>query len=62
MSAGTDIDTDIKYIEEGLDYDKSPKPLIYLKITIGALFVILVALSAVQFGVNNQRREANLSY
>jgi hypothetical protein len=38
---------DIKMVEEGIDYDKTPKPLIYLKLSTTLLFLFLIVLAAV---------------
>ena len=38
---------DIKYVEEGIDYDKTPKPLIYLKISTLFLFTSIIVLASV---------------
>ena len=52
-SSATESETDIKYIEEGIDYDKTPQPLNILKIVAMSLFLTIFALSSVQFGINN---------
>jgi hypothetical protein len=44
--AGSSED-DIKMVEEGIDYDRSPKPLIYLKLSLAFLFISLIVLASV---------------
>ena len=43
---------EIKMVEEGIDYDRSPKPLIYLKMATFFLFISLIVLASVQYGIN----------
>jgi hypothetical protein len=43
----SDISNEIKYIEEGIDYEKTPKPLLFQKIALTLLFIISIALSSV---------------
>jgi len=45
-------DDDIKLVEEGIDYEKTPRPLIILKLTTFFLFLSLIVLASVQYGVN----------
>jgi len=40
-------ESDIKMVEEGIDYDKTPKPLIFLKISTFFLFISLITLASV---------------
>lgn len=61
-SSGTESDADIKFIEEGIDYDKTPRPITILKIAATALFLMIFALTSVQFGINNMYRDHNLTY
>lgn len=39
--------TDIRFVEEGIDYHKTPKPLLYLKMSMVFLFTSLVVLASV---------------
>ena len=47
MSSKTDSDIEIKYIEEGIDYDKTPRPILILNLAIWCLIIILLVLSSV---------------
>ncbi len=38
---------DIKMVEEGIDYDKIPKPLVFLQLSITFLFICLIVLASV---------------
>jgi hypothetical protein len=40
-------ESDIKMVEEGIDYDKTPKPLIFLRLSTFMLFVSLLILGSV---------------
>ncbi len=53
---------DIKMVEEGIDYDKIPKPIVFLQISITILFVCLIVLASVQYGINSINEESNLEY
>lgn len=54
--------TDIKYIEEGIDYEKTPKPLLFLKIAIIFLLLISTILACIQFGLNISKGNKNIDY
>lgn len=47
ISSKTDNDLEIKYIEEGIDYDKTPRPLMFLNLTLWSLIICLLVLSSV---------------
>ena len=49
----TDSNSEIKYIEEGLDYERTPRPIMFLKLCLGFLMLISVALSSIQYGINS---------
>ena len=53
---------DIKMVEEGIDYDKIPKPIVFLQLSITFLFVCLIVLASVQYGINTINEESNLEY
>ncbi|TNV87551.1 hypothetical protein FGO68_gene3849 [Halteria grandinella] len=53
---------DIRYVEEGIDYNKTPKPLLYLKLSTLLLFTSLIILASVQFGLNKYYENQNLKY
>ena len=53
-------DTDIRFVEEGIDYDRTPKPLLYLKIAMAFLFLSLIILASVQFGQSQLYEQENL--
>ena len=38
---------DIKMVEEGIDYDKIPKPIVFLQLSITFLFICLIVLASV---------------
>jgi|LauGreDrversion4_1035100.scaffolds.fasta_scaffold1772551_1 hypothetical protein len=38
---------DIKMVEEGIDYDKIPKPIVYLQLSTTILFICLIVLASV---------------
>ena len=38
---------DIKMVEEGIDYDKIPKPIVYLQLSLTFLFICLIVLASV---------------
>ena len=40
-------ESDIKLVEEGIDYDKTPKPLIFLRLSTFLLFMSLIILASV---------------
>jgi hypothetical protein len=53
---------EIKMVEEGIDYDKVPKPLVFLQLSITFLFICLIVLASVQYGINNISEDNNLEY
>ncbi len=53
---------EIKMVEEGIDYDKVPKPLVFLQLSLTFLFICLIVLASVQYGINRSSEEDNLEY
>lgn len=51
-SASHSKNSEIKYVEEAIDYQKTPKPLIYLQISTVCLFVSIFILATVQYSLN----------
>ena len=47
MSSKDSTEADIKFIEESIDYDRTPRPLIMLKLSASTLFIGLIILAAV---------------
>jgi hypothetical protein len=43
---------DIKMVEEGIDYDKIPKPIVYLQLSTTILFICLIVLASVFYRIN----------
>ena len=53
---------EIKMVEEGIDYDKVPKPLVFLQLSLTFLFICLIVLASVQYGINRISEDNNLEY
>ena len=52
--SASDTSNEIKYVEEGIDYEKTPKPLVLMKLGLVCIFLISAGLSSLQFGLNRQ--------
>lgn len=61
-SANNTTEDEIKLVEEGIDYDKTPKPLIFLRLSTLLLFISLIILAAIQFSINGNKDNENLQY
>ncbi|CDW75859.1 pas domain s-box family protein [Stylonychia lemnae] len=61
-SQTSDQYNEIKYIEEGIDYEKNPKPLIYLRLAVVILLLISLILSTIQFALNIDTNKQNIDY
>lgn len=49
-------------VEEGIDYDKIPKPLVFLQLSTTFLFICLIVLASVQYSINSVNEVNNLEY
>jgi membrane protein required for beta-lactamase induction len=49
-------------VEEGIDYDKTPKPMVFLQLSTTFLFISLIVLASVQYSINIIDEENNIEY
>eukprot|EP00347_Sterkiella_histriomuscorum_P021489 403333800 len=53
---------EIRFMEEGIEYQKNPKPLTYLRVSLIVMLFMSLTLSCIQFGLNVSNNQQNINY